>query len=69
MAYSVYDEFSEENIKVLSNGNFIIDSTFPYNQWIYSYILSYGDKLEVLEPENIKNEVKERLNKLIKIYS
>lgn len=69
MAYRVYDEFLEENIKVLSDGSFIIDSTFPYNQWIYSYILSYGDKLEVLEPKNIKNEVKERLNKLIKIYS
>uniref|UniRef100_A0AB33KWG6 WCX domain-containing protein n=1 Tax=Tenacibaculum sp. Pbs-1 TaxID=3238748 RepID=A0AB33KWG6_9FLAO len=31
-------------------------------------ILKYGSRIEVLEPENLRNQIIEEINKLIKLY-
>jgi len=69
LSYRVYDEFEESSIKELDNESFIVTVEFPYNDWIYGYILSFGENVKVLEPENVKNEIIERLNKSLNNYS
>lgn len=61
MAYRVYDEFDETNIDILDNGDFIISVDFPDNDWLYSYILSYGHYVKVIKPVEVKKEIIERL--------
>lgn len=68
-AYRVYDDFDEKNIIKNSDGSFIVNVSFPLDEWVYGYIMSYGKQLEVLEPiflrEEIKRRIEETLNKYI----
>lgn len=68
MSYRVYDEFEKENISTKENGDFIIKVEYPENDWIYGYILSFGEHIKVISPEYVKNIIKEKLEKAIKNY-
>ena len=67
LAYRVYDEFDELWITETDNG-FIVNVEFPFNDWIYGYILSFGDHITVLEPSFVKREIIDKLNKSINRY-
>lgn len=67
MAYRVYDEF--ENFKQLEDGSFIAEIKYPKGEWIFSYISSFGEECEVLEPEEIRKEVKDKIKKMLLNYS
>ncbi len=56
-AYRIYDEFHERNLKQDKNGDYLIDVTFPLDEWVYSFLLSFGGNLKVIEPEEIRVEV------------
>ena len=68
MSYRVYDEFRKENINQKENGDFIIKVEYPENDWVYGYILSFGEHIKVISPEYVKNRIKEKLQKSIKNY-
>ena len=67
-AYRVYDEFDEKDIIEDQEGNFIVETHFPEDEWLYSYFLSYGAKAKVLEPANIKEKIKKRLKEAYSLY-
>jgi len=67
--YRVYDEFSYENIKQNEDGTVEATKTFPKGDWVYGYILSFGPLAEVLEPEDVRERVKELLSEMLKSYS
>lgn len=67
MAYRVYDEF--ENFQQLQDGSFIVEIKYPKGQWIFNYIYSFGEECEVLEPEEIRKEVKDKIKKMLLNYS
>ena len=69
LAYRVYDEFEETAIQKKENGDFLVSVEFPYNDWIYGYILSFGEHIKVLEPKEVKKEIIERLRKSLEQYS
>ena len=60
-AYRVYDEFTEENINKMENGNFEVIMEYPENEWVYGYLLSFGEYLKVKEPERIKKILFEKI--------
>lgn len=68
LSYRVYDEFDEKSIKILDNGNFLVEVNIPESEWLYSYILSFGEYAKVVSPEYIKNIVIEKLDKSLKNY-
>ena len=67
-AYRVYDEFSEESISKMENGNFKIVMEYPENEWVYDYLLSFGEHLKIKEPERIKKILFEKIEKMKKNY-
>lgn len=67
-SFRVYDEFENKNITKDKNGDFIIEIEYPENDWVYDYILSYGENIEVISPEYAKEILKEKVEKLYKIY-
>lgn len=69
LSYRVYDEFEESAIKKLDNGNFIISVEYPLNDWIYGYILSFKNHIKVLEPQMIRDEIKNILEKSLEKYN
>lgn len=68
-AYRVYDEFEKENIEKKEDGNFIIHIEYPENDWVYEYILSFGEHIKVIAPEYARNIIKDKIQKMIKNYS
>lgn len=66
MAFRVYDEFDHYTRE--PDGSFIIDTIYPVGEWLFSYIASFGSNCEVLEPLDIRNKVKEELQKILDNY-
>lgn len=68
MAYRVYDEFEDSEITKKEDGNFIVKVEYPENDWVYGYILSFGENIKVLSPNSAKIIIKDKLEKILKNY-
>lgn len=68
MAYRVYDEFQQENITKKENGDFIVKVEYPENDWVYGYILSFGEYAKVITPKYAREIVRGKLRRMIKNY-
>jgi len=68
MAFRVYDEFDNDEITKKDDGNFIVKVEFPENEWVYSFILSFGEYIKVISPKYAKNVIKQKLQKSLKNY-
>ena len=68
MAYRVYDEFESEEISKNKKGDFIIKVEYPEGEWVYGFILSFGEYIKVLSPDKVKRIVKNKLEKTLKNY-
>ena len=69
LSYRVYDEFDREAITKLDNGDFIVTVVFPMSDWVYGYILSFGNNIKVLKPDHLKQNIVEILKKSLDNYS
>jgi predicted DNA-binding transcriptional regulator YafY len=68
MAYRVYDEFDEEDAVKQPDGGFIVTVTWPEDEWVYGGILSYGECIEVLEPEHIREIIQSKARRMAEKY-
>ena len=68
MAYRVYDEFEDKEITKKENGDFIVKIEYPENEWVYGYILSFGEYMKVVSPIKAKNIIRDKLEKSLKNY-
>ncbi len=60
MAYRVYDSFDEDVI-TQSGEKLIVKVAMPEDEWLYGFLMSFGDKLTVLDPPYLKEELKKRI--------
>lgn len=67
-AYRVYDEFFEENIAKKENGNFEITIEIFENEWLYGYLLSFGEHLKVLKPARIREILVKKVERMRENY-
>lgn len=67
-AYRIYDEFNESQIGKNEDGSFLVNFTYPEDDWVYGYILSFGNYAEVLEPDRIREIIKNRLQDTLSMY-
>lgn len=67
MAFRVYDEFTDTVVQD-SQGHYIVQTDLPDSDFLYSYLFSFGDSVEVLEPEAVRKALKEKLAALQKKY-
>jgi predicted DNA-binding transcriptional regulator YafY len=65
-AYRVYDEFN--HYEQQGDGSFIAEINYPKGQWIFYYIASFGSQCEVLEPVDVRDDVKAELQKTLNNY-
>jgi len=68
MAYRLYDEFLMEEITANLDGSFTVKTDRPESDWIYGYIMSFGEHVEVLEPLWIKKEILAKYEKVLNKY-
>lgn len=68
MAFRVYDQFKEEGITHKEDGSLEVVATYPAGEWVYSYILSFGTSVTVMEPEDVKDRIRYLLKETLKKY-
>lgn len=52
--YRVYDEFDDGAIERGDNDYFRVTAKVPEDNWLYSFLLSFGKDVSVVSPENVK---------------
>lgn len=67
MAFRVYDEFTGEVTKD-PEGNLYVSAELPAHEMLYSYILSFADGVEVMEPQQVRESIKKKLEEIYKKY-
>lgn len=68
-AYRIYERFDESELEQLPDGNFLAHCAYPLDEWVYSLILWFGPSAKVLEPEFIREEVQDRIKKMMENYN
>ena len=66
LASRVYDYFDE--VLKREDGSFLVYVALPHNEWLYSFLLSYGDKVEVITPQFIREEIIKKINSMQNKY-
>ncbi len=70
MSARVNESFlNEGKITLDFEGNIIIEIYAPEDEWLYTFMLSFGNALEILEPKRIKNNLIKRAKNILKKYS
>ncbi|PRX24069.1 WYL domain-containing protein [Orenia metallireducens] len=66
---SVEDYFANGEISEEGDGFFILEISLPKNeQFWFGMLLSYGDKIKVLEPASLQDKIMEKVRELEKLY-
>ncbi len=66
VAFRVYDELKGEIVE--DDGDLYVEIEMPNDYNLFNYILSFGDSAEVLEPKEIRIQIKEMINKMAEKY-
>lgn len=55
-AYRIYDIFDESMITTTKDG-LIVKAAMPEDEWLYGFLMSFGDRLTVLSPAYLNDEL------------
>jgi predicted DNA-binding transcriptional regulator YafY len=68
-ALSILEEHFGSRPRVIdNNGYFVVTVEYPEDEWVYSSILGYGDKCEVLSPPHIRSIISTRIKNAAHLY-
>ena len=67
-AWRVRDYFHPREVTPLPDGHLLVRCTFPEDQWLLSFLLSFGSQLEVLSPAYWRDIWAEELKKSLGVY-
>ncbi|WP_286923133.1 MULTISPECIES: helix-turn-helix transcriptional regulator [Lysinibacillus] len=60
--------FGIEELLPVEDGSWLVKKAYPENEWLYSFILSLGHHVEVLEPQHLRKIITSRAEKIAKVY-
>lgn len=64
MAYRVYDEFEGNEIEEMENGDLMVSSDMPEDNWLVGYLLSFGTQVTVIEPVYLQKILSDEAKKI-----
>jgi len=64
----LYDTYDEQCINKNTDGSYDLTVLLPEEEWVYSYILSLGSYVEVIQPEHIREIIKTRAKEILDKY-
>ena len=67
-AWRVRDYFHPRQIHTEPDGRLLVSCTFPEDQWLLSFLLSFGSQLEVLSPACWRDILLEEIKKSVSLY-
>ena len=67
VSYRVFDEFDKSEIEI-DDEYLIVNTNLPSNDYLFSYLLSFGSNVELLEPYDLREEFKKVIKEISKKY-
>jgi len=67
--YRVYDDFDSDLFTKNADGTCDVTVTFPEDEWVYGYILSFGSYVRVLEPKEVRDIIIGRMSRALQSYN
>nr|WP_313886460.1 WYL domain-containing protein [Bacillus sp. SD088] len=65
----IYEKMEEMfGVEAVDAEKQIVTLQLPENQWLYSFLLSFSDKIEVLEPMHIREIIQQQARNVFKMY-
>lgn len=68
MLHAVNDIFGMDNYEVMEDGRLKVSLAMEMGGWLYGFILSFGDKVEVIEPVELRDKIKDIAKGILDIY-
>ena len=68
LAFRVYEDFSEDEIILGKDRCYYVKTVLPEHESLYTYLLSYLDGVEILDPDYLRKELLFRVEKIQKLY-
>lgn len=69
MRHVADDIFGMDNHEVMEDGRMKVTFHLAESGWLYGFLLGFGDKIEILEPADLRNKIKSIAENVYKIYS
>lgn len=66
--YRLNDDYNEDMLRNNGDGTYTVELVFPEDDWLYGYILSFGENVRVDEPEHLRRTIQEKIEKMFDIY-
>jgi len=66
--FLVEDTFAEESIERGADGSLTVKAEYPEDDWLYGFLLGFGDRLEVVAPESLRKKIAETAEKIVSLY-
>lgn len=61
--------FSKDKIKLLDDGTYIVEDSFPEDEGLKKFILGFGDECEVIAPEKLRKEMRTYIKNIYSKYN
>lgn len=68
LQYSVNDILGIDKYEIVKDGKLKVTFQMPVNTWLYGFLLGFGDKIEVLEPVEIRDKIKNIAKSIYEVY-
>lgn len=67
--YRVIEEYGIDSLTVLDENTFRFEFNFTNSEYLLTWVMSFGDTAELIEPVEYRNELLKRSSKLMQKYS
>lgn len=68
LQYRIFEEFNHSHITQQTDGSFLVETELDNDEWLITYLLSFGSHLRVQKPESLRQQVKAELQKTLANY-
>ena len=65
LRFLVEESFDEEAIAQDADGALLVTAEYPDEDWLCGFLLSFGDEVEVLEPEEMREKIAKKAEKIV----
>jgi len=66
--YRLIDEYGVDCYTITEDGRLLLKIKFTHYNNLLEWVLSFGNKVEVLEPESLRNNLAEQAEQILKLY-
>jgi len=69
MKHRLIEDFFENEIEEEpEKGSYVVTLPWKEGDWVHGFVLSYGEYIEVLEPEHLREAIKNKVKKIFEKY-